>query len=190
MPPVDVVEQEVQDRLAERIVHRRVDFLPAKVLARHAVTDLVRRILPDLADEDRVGVRRLEFAIECLRELRGQFIDDIETPAADARLRPMVQHAVLVTDHEIHVRWRRLSHVRQCGKTPPAVVFVRVLVEAVPAVVGRLLRLERAEAIVIALAVEVDAVASRMAEYAVEDDADALGLRRLHELLKLLVRAE
>ena len=62
--------------------------------------------------------------------------------------------------------------------------------EVVPAIVRRLLRLKRAEAIVIALAVEVDAVASRMAEYAIEDDADALGLRRLHEFLKLLVRAE
>ena len=62
--------------------------------------------------------------------------------------------------------------------------------EVVPAVVRRLLRLKRAEAIVIALAVEVNAVASRMAEYAVEDDAYALGLRRMHEVLKLLVRAE
>ena len=190
LTPVDVVEQEVQDCLAERIVHRRVNLLPAKVLARHAVADLVRRVLPDLADEDRVGVRRLEFAVERLRELRGQFVDDVETPAADARLRPMVQHAVLVTDHEVHVGRRRLRHVRQRGKAPPTVVFVRILMEVVPAVVGRLLRLERAEAIVIALAVEVDAVASRMAEYAVEDDADALGLRRLHEILKLLVRAE
>ena len=187
---VNVVEQEVQDRLAERIVHRRVDFLPAKVLARHAVADLVRRVLPDLADEDRVGVRRLEFAVERLRELRGQFVDDVETPAADAHLRPMVQHAVLVADHEVHVGRRRLRHVRQRGKSPPTVVFVRILMEVVPAVVGRLLRLERAETVVIALAVEVDAVASRMAEYAVEDDADALGPRRLHEILKLLVRAE
>ena len=190
LTPVDVVEQEVQDRLAERIVHRRVDLLPAKVLARHAVADLVRRVLPDLADEDRIGVRRLEFAVERLRELRGQFVDDVETPAADAHLRPVMQHAVLVADHEVHVGRRRLRHVRQRGKSPPAVVFVRILMEVVPAVVGRLLRLERAEAIVIALAVEVDAVASRMAEYAVEDDADALGLRRLHEVLKLLVRAE
>ena len=102
----------------------------------------------------------------------------------------MVQHAVLVADHEVHVGRRRLRHVRQRGKAPPTVIFVRILVEVVPAVVGRLLRLERAETVVIALAVEVDAVASRMAEYAVEDDADALGLRRMHEVLKLLVRAE
>ena len=74
---INVVEQEVQNRLAERIVHRRVDLLPAKILARHAVTDLVRRVLPDLADEDRVRIRRLEFAVESLRELRGQFVDDI-----------------------------------------------------------------------------------------------------------------
>ena len=62
--------------------------------------------------------------------------------------------------------------------------------EVVPAVVGRILRLERAQTVIIAFAVEVDAVASCMAEHAVENDAHPLGLRRIDELLKLFVRAE
>ena len=69
-------------------------------------------------------------------------------------------------------------------------VLVREVAEVVPLVVRRIRRLERADRIVLALAVEVAAVAARVAEDTVEDDADALRLRRVDEMAEVLVRAE
>ena len=189
-PGIRAAEQEVKEDLAERVVHGRVHLLAAEVLARHAVGNLVRSILPDLADHDGIGICLLELREEGLREGRRQFVDDIEAPARDALLHPVVHDAVLVVDDEVHVRWRRLFDVRQRGEIPPALVLVREVAEVVPLVVGRIRRLERANRIVLALAVEVAAVAARMAEDTVEDDADALRLRRVDEMAEVLIRAE
>ena len=189
-PGIRAAEQEVKEDLAERVVHGRVHLLAAEVLARHTVGDLVRRILPDLANHDSIGIRLLELREEGLREGCRQLVDDVEAPARDALLHPVVHDAVLIVDDEVHVGWRRLLDVRQRGEIPPALVLVREVAEVVPLVVGRIRRLERANRIVLALAVEVAAVAARMAEDTVEDDADALRLRRVDEMAEVLVRAE
>ena len=125
-------EQEVKEDLAERVVHRRIHLLPAEVFARHAVGDFVRRILPDLADHDGIGICLLELCKKRLREGRRQLVDDIEAPASNAFPHPVVQHAVLVVDDEVHVGGRRLLDVRQRGEIPPALVFVREIAEVIP----------------------------------------------------------
>jgi len=70
---------------------------------------------------------------------------------------------------------------------PPAVVIGRVIAEIVPFVVRRIFRLKRAEGIVFAIAVEVAAVAPRVAENAVDDDSDTFGARRVDKVLEVLI---
>ena len=52
--------------LAQRVVHRGVHLVAAEVLALLSVGDLVRGVLPDLADHHGVGIRRLELLVERL----------------------------------------------------------------------------------------------------------------------------
>ena len=132
---VDVAHEEVKEMLAQRVVHRGIHLVAAEVLALLPVGDLVRGVLPNLADHHGVGIRRLEFLVERLREGRGQFVDDVEAPAADALSHPVVEHAVLAVDDEVHVGRRRLRDIGEGVEIPPALVVVRKVAEVVPLVV-------------------------------------------------------
>lgn len=79
----------------------------------------------------------LQFLVKSLRKARRQFIDNIEPPAADARRHPMMQHAVLRADDEVHIGRCRLLDIGQCGKAPPALILMRIFFEAVPVISGR-----------------------------------------------------
>ena len=94
----DAVADEVEQRSAERVVHDAVEFLALEVLAQLAVAHLVGGILPDFADEKRVGLlgknRLLDLGNEAIREL----VRDVEAPAAGTSSQPGADHAVLATD--------------------------------------------------------------------------------------------
>ena len=98
----------------------------------------------------------------------------------------MMQDAVLARNDEVHVSGIGLIDVRQGIKVPPAVVFVRVIPKVIPRVIRRLLGLVRTERAVLRAPVEVDAVAARVTEHAVEDDADAARTRFLYERAEIL----
>ena len=183
---IDRAREEVEHHRAQRIVHRRIHLAPREVFARRPVGDLVRGVLPDLTDHDGIGVALLQLGKERLGERRRELVDHVEAPARNPLVHPVVKHAVLACDDEVHVGRVGLVDVRQRVEVPPAVVLVRIVAEVVPRVVRRLLRLVRAERAVPMLAVEIDAVAARMAEYAVEDDADAALLCRRDEGTKVL----
>ena len=102
----------------------------------------------------------------------------------------MGQHAVAPGDDELLVGGILLVDVGQGVEAPPGLVVVRPVVEVVPAAVGALGVAVRALAAVVAVAVEVHAVRAGVGEHAVQDDADALLLRRGAELLEVLLRAE
>ena len=102
----------------------------------------------------------------------------------------MMQNAVLARDDEVHIGGIGLVDVRQRVKVPPAVVFVRVIPKVIPRVIRRLLGLVRPERAVLRAPVEVDAVAARVTEHAVEDDANAARTRFLYERAKILDVAE
>ena len=178
--------QEVQHRTAQRVVHRRVHLVAREVLTRRAVGDLVRRVLPDLTDHDCVGATLLELGKEGLGEGRRQLVDDVQTPARDPLVHPVMEDAVLPCDDEVHVGWIRLVDVWQGVKIPPAVILIWEIAEMVPRVVRRFLRLICAKRIILLPTVEVDAVAPRVAEYAVEDDADAALACRRDETAEIL----
>ena len=57
---VDIAHEEIKEVLPQRIVHCAVHLVAAEIFALLAVRDLVRRVLPDLADHDGIGVRGLE----------------------------------------------------------------------------------------------------------------------------------
>ena len=101
-----------------------------------------------------------------------------------------MEHAVRCTVDEVHIGRRGFRHIGQGVKVPPAFVFIGEVAEIIPVVIRRLLRLEGAHAIILALAVEVTAVAARMAEHAVQNDADAFFLRQFHQIMELLIRPQ
>ena len=150
----------------------------------------MRGVLPDLADENRVRRTRFHLPIEGLRKGRRQFVDDVEAPAAGARRQPMSQHAVRISDHEVHIGRLSFLDVREGRHPPPAPIGVGIVREIVPSVVGRILRLIRAHVAVTPQPIEVTAVAPRVAEHPVDENADPHDPRRVAEVAKLLLRPE
>ena len=186
----DIAQQEIEQNLAERIVHRRIHFLPAEIFSLRAIGDFVGGILPDLANHHSIFIRLFEFCIEPLRERFRQFIDNVQTPAGNALRKPMMQHAVRCAVDEVHIGRCGFRDVGQGVKVPPAFVFIGEVAEIIPRIVRRLFGLERPHAIILTLAVEVTAVAARMAEHAVQNDADAFFLRQFHQIMELLIRPQ
>ena len=91
----------------------------------------------------------------------------------------MLEHAVFVANDKIHVARSRLADVRERREIPPAVVVGRIISEVVPLVVRRILRLKRADGIIFAVAVKVNAVGAGVAEDAVDYDSDTFLPRRV-----------
>ena len=172
------------------VIHGTVDVIAAEVLPLLAVTDLVRSIFPDFADEDGVGLFLFQRMVELAQEGHGQFIDDVQAPAADAFVQPVFEDAVFAVDDEIHIRRRRLFDIGQVRYAPPRFIVVGILLEAVPFIVRRLLRLIGADAGIVAEAVEVNAVGPGMAEDAVKDDVDACFFGGLAESGKFFIRPQ
>ena len=173
LPSVQCTCEKVEPDRAQRIVHRRVHLIAREIFARRPIGDFVRRVLPDLADHDGVRVALFKLCKKRLGEGRRQFIDHVEAPACDALLHPVMEHAVLARNDEVHIGGIGLIDVRQRVKVPPAVILIRIAAKTVPRVVRRLLRLIGTERMILLLPVEVDAVAARVAEHAVENDTDA-----------------
>ena len=174
---VDRTREEVEHHRAQRIVHRRVHLVAREVFTRRPIGDLVRGIFPNLADHDGIRVALLQLCEKRLGERRREFVDHIEPPARNALVHPVMKHTVLACDDKVHVVGIRLIDVRQRVEVPPAVVLIRVAAEMVPRVVRRFLRLIGAERAVLMLAVEIDTVAARVAEYEDDTDAALLGCR-------------
>ena len=181
---------EVDHQGALGVVHGAVDIVAAEVFPLFAVADLVRRIFPDFADEDGIGLFLFQGMVELAQEGYGQLVDDVQSPAADAFVQPVFEDAVFAVDDEIHVRRRRFFYVRQVRYAPPRFIVVGIMLEAVPFIVRRLLRLVGADAGIVAEAVEVDAVGTGMAEDAVEDDMDAFFPGSLTEFGELFIRPQ
>ena len=183
-------QKEIHDMLPEGVVHGRVHFPSAKILPLHIVGNLVGSILPNLANEDGIGIRRLELFVKRPREFRRQLIHDIQPPSANPPAHPMMEHAFPSVDDEIHIRCVRLPHIRQGCIVPPGIVFLREPAEPIPSIVGRILGLIGAYGIIQAFPVEIAAVASRMAEHSFQKDADAKFLRLENQMPEVLIGPE
>lgn len=172
---------------AEDIIHGTVYVVAAEVFPLLAVGDLIGSIFPDFADEDGIGIFFFERMIEAAQERHGQFVDDVEAPAADALVQPVFEDAVFTTDDEIHVGRRRFFYVGQVFDAPPRFIVVGIVREPVPFIVRRFFGLIGTQGRIMAEAVEIDAVGASMAEYAIEDDADAPSARLFAQGRKFVI---
>ena len=183
-------EQVRHQRRAERVIHQAVRLAAQKVLAAPGVGDLRRAVLPDLTEKIGVGVLLVYRRADLFDELVGQLVGDVEPPAGRARAQPALDDGVVALDDVVNITLFELVDRGQVLDAPPRVILVREGVEAVPAVVGRLLALRRAEVVVEAVGVEVDALAPCVVEDAVEHHVDAVLLRLRAERAEVRFIAE
>ena len=155
---------------AQRVVHRAVQLLALEVLAQLAIGELVRRVLPDLADQDAVRLLGEQGALDLRDELVGELIRHVEAPAARARAQPPADDAVAIA-HELVERLAVGAEARKVLVAPPPGIGA-VVVEGEPVAVRRPVALPRARLAIGAKAVEVAGVGAAVVEDAVEDDRD------------------
>ena len=182
--------QEIEQRRAEGVVHEAVRFAPQQVLAALGVGDLRCAVLPHFAEEVTVGAFLLNAATDARDEFVGQFIGDIQPPAGRARAQPAADDGIVALDDIVDITLLCFVDGGEVLDAPPCVVIVGEGVEAVPAVVGRLLTLRRAERGIKAVSVKIDAFSPRVVENAVEQHADAAPLCLRAERAKVLFVAE
>ena len=103
----------------------------------------------------------------------GELVGDVEPPAGCARAQPALDDGVVALNNVVNIALFQLIDCGQVLDAPPGVVLVGEGVEVVPAVIGRLLALRRAEVVVKAVGVEIDALSPRMVEDTVEHHVDA-----------------
>ena len=179
--------QKAQDAVAQRVVHDAVELAALEIAAADRVADLVRGVLPHLAHDERVRLFAAGGRVELLDESVGQLVGHVQAPARRAQRQPAADDAVLVLDDIVQVLGVELVDLGQRVNAPPRAVLVGPVRELVPLVIGRVLRLEGADAVIVAAGVEVEAVIAVVAEHAVQDDAHAalgrLGAQRLEVLL-------
>ena len=173
------------DRLTERIVHYAVQLVAQEIAPLDAVSLLVGRILPDLADDDFFLIILLDAGAQIVQELVRQLICHVQTVSGGAQAHPVVQYAVVAAD-VLGVAGVVLVHIRQGVDAPPGLVLL-VAPEVIPGVIRAVLGLISAGRVVASELVEIDAVCAGVGEYAVQNDGDAPYLCRLTQLPEVLV---
>ena len=163
--------EEVQQCVAQRIIHRTVQRMPQRIGAELPIGHFVAHVLPDLAQHGGVRVFRLDALAQGDDEIVRQFVRHVQSPAGGAAADPLRDHAVLVLNDEITVGGTVFLDLRQGLDAPPAIIFLREVLKAIPRSVGRILGLIRTYGIIQPIAVEIDAVVARMGEHAVQHHA-------------------
>ena len=187
---ISISQQKVQHYLPERIIHGRIQLLAAEVFTGYTVSTLVGSILPYLAQHNCILIHFLENLVEGLGEFLRQLVHHIKAPAADTLLHPVFQHAVLIFDDELHIGRIFFLDIWQSAEAPPAFIAVRIIIEAVPVIIRRLLGLIGSQRIIVAIFIEITAVIACMAEHAIQHNADAHFFCISTELLQLLIGAQ
>ena len=153
-----------------------------------AIANLVRGVLPDLAEQQRVGLFGKYCLLDLGQEVVRKLVSDVQAPAVSTGAQPLADDAVLAQKllaHELGLLVDR-GHV---AHAPPAVVRA-VLVEGEGVAPRRILALPGAHAGVVAVAVEINRVIARVVEDAIQDDGDAQLLGCLAQLGKVLLGAQ
>ena len=182
--------QKRDQSVAQGIVHDTVERVAERVLPPLAVADLRHGVLPDLAEEHTVGVRRFSSGAHVAQHIVRQLVGHVQPPAGRAVAQPRFDNAALAGDHIFAPVGVGGVDGGQVLKIPPAFVVVRVVREAVPARIDGAAAVVGAAAGIVPEAVEVPAVGPCVGEHTVEHDADAAVRRGRAELFEVRVRAE
>ena len=135
---VNISENEIKQMFSKRIVHRRIHFVTAEILSLNSVGYFIRRIFPNFANHNCIGIGFLQLGIKSLRKFGRQFVDNVKPPAAYSFPHPVMQNAVIITNNKIHIRRVSFADVRQSVEIPPAIIFIRKISEIVPLEVRRI----------------------------------------------------
>ena len=180
--PVILPAHIAQDRLLPRVVHDGIELPVGKIPAAAVICNLVGRILPDLADQNRVRLDLPDTLTQACEKRVRQLVDDVQPPAVRAKLQPADDNTVVTVNDIVHIIRVQLVNARQRRDPPPAVVDVWILLEPEPAAVRRGRVMDRL--------LKIRAAAADMAEYAVENDLHAQRVRRAAERAEIRLRAE
>ena len=176
--PADIA----QDRLAPRVVHHAVQLAVCKIPPPHAVGFLIGRVLPHLAEQDRLGVQLPDAPAQAEDERVRQLVDHVQPEAIRAQRQPIRGHAVRIPDDVVHIRRLELIDARKRRDAPPARVNIGIVLEREPAAVGGIC--------VVDGTLKIRAAAADVGEYAVQHDPHAKLMRRGAQSGEIILRAE
>ena len=103
---------EGQHRAPEGVVHHRVQRRAQGIAAAAAVALLDDRVLPDFADDGRVGLNGFGGSTDQGKHLIRQLIGHIQPPAGGTVAQPQLHHAVLPVDNVLLPLGVCLIHLR------------------------------------------------------------------------------
>ena len=181
------LQQKIQNRLPQRIVHGTVQLVAHQVLPLLAIGLLAAGVLPHFPQDQGVGLFGPGRLPDQPHQFVGIFIHHVQPPAVGAQPQPVPHHAVFPAQ-ELPPALAAAVQLGQGGKAPPAFVVVgRGVFPAVPVPVGAVRIPPRAAGAVTALPVKIDAVAAGMVEHPVQDDLHPQPVRLLAQSGKVLL---
>ncbi|EEG31653.1 hypothetical protein CLOSTMETH_00688 [[Clostridium] methylpentosum DSM 5476] len=181
--------QKIQNSLFKGIVHDTVKFIPQEIFASYTIGQFVGCVLPHLADEKIFFPFRFDCFPDPGDKTVRQFICDVQPIARRPEPQPVAQDTVLPTD-KIDVIGIVLVKLRKRGESPPGLVNIGIFEKLKPVFIWAFRRVESACAVVTAILVKIDAVASGVAENSVQDDPNTAFFRLTAEVDKILFCAE
>ena len=184
----NLVSEVVKNGVAERVVHDAVQLVAMEVLTQLAIGNLGGGVLPDLADEQRVGLLGQFSGLDLGDEVIGQLVGNVQTPTARTSAQPLAHHAILAAD-QLAVVGIVLIQVRKRVDAPPALVGA-VVAELEPVAIRRIGALVCADGVIVAQAVEIHRVCAGVVEHAIKNDGDATVARFLAETREALLVAQ
>ena len=183
------IRQEGHDGVAPRVIHDGIQLAVDKIAAGNAVGALIRRVLPDLAEQQALRVDLTHPAAQAADKFIRQLVDDVKPEAIRSEAQPVGDDGVLILDNIMEIRLVQLLDARERADAPPGLVIVGIMVEAIPAAVRRI-RVGRRAVAKHMLRVKIDAVAARVGEHPVENDAHAARVSLVAQGAEVLLRAE
>ena len=119
--------QKADDHVAEGVVHGGVELRALQIATQVTIADLVGSVLPDFAEQQRVGLLGEHGLFDFGQEVVGKLVSDVQTPTMGTGAQPFADHAVLAQEPLAH-KLGLLVDGWHVAHAPPAVVRA-VLVE-------------------------------------------------------------
>ena len=116
-----VAHQKADDHIAEGVVHGRVELRALQIAAQVAIADLVGGVLPDFAEQQRIGFLGEHGLFDLGQEVIGKLIGHVQTPAMGAGAQPFSDHTVLAQEPLAH-QFGALIDGGHVAHAPPAVI--------------------------------------------------------------------